>query len=111
MDIDLTKTKEFAILREHLIEPSTLKDIEYREIVHDPINAEQTKLSGHFYPAWEKFRDQLKKANELWSFKAFWKNYEWDHELKRGCAVVTNEQIGQEFVNKISDAWPNSKVV
>lgn len=57
LELDLSTPQPFVVQREHLIEPFTLEDIEYREIIHDPLNAVPAKPFGHFYPAWEKFRE------------------------------------------------------
>lgn len=102
LDLDLSAPKEFAVQREHLIEPLTLEDIEYREIVHDPLNAVPAEPFGHFYQAWERFREQIAPAEQLWSFKAISRRNEWNKEIQCGYTVVAGERIGPFFVGKIA---------
>lgn len=91
----------FAVKREHLIEPFTLTDIEYREIIDDPMGGAPRKPFGHFNRQWEQFKTLLKPGDVLWSFKAKWGNHDRTAELKEGYALLEDEIIKSFFIKKI----------
>jgi len=97
----LPKLDEFKVQRERLIEPLTIEDIEYREIIHDPLNAVPAKPFGHFYPAWEKFRSQLGPVDQIWSFTAILGSYNRPRVVRSGYVTVVADVIGPFFISKL----------
>ena len=91
----------FTVKREHLIEPLTLTDIEYREIIDDPMSGAPRKPFGHFNGKWEQFKTLIKPGDVLWSFKAKWGNHDRTAKLKEGYALLEDENIKSFFIKKI----------
>ena len=92
----------FTVKREHLIEPLTLTDIEYREIIDDPMSGAPRKPFGHFNGKWEQFKALIKPGHVLWSFKGKWGNHDRTAELKEGYALLEDETINSFFVKRIA---------
>ena len=92
----------FTVKREHLIEPLTLIDIEYREIIDDQMGGAPRKPFVHFNRQWEQFKTLIKPGDVLWSFKAKWGNHDRTAELKEGYALLEDEIIKSFFVKRIA---------
>ncbi len=64
--------REFAVMREHLLERLTQAEIEQRERVFDPLGAVPDLPFGHLHAAWQGFLSDRPEGAELWSFSAPW---------------------------------------
>lgn len=110
-DISMKREPEiFTVKREHLIEPLTLTDIEYREIIDDPMSGAPRKPFGHFNRQWEQFKTLIKPGHVLWSFKAKWGNHGRMAKLKEGYALLEDETIKSFFIKKIQHLNLKNKI-
>ena len=96
------KPEVFAVTRAHLLEPLTLTDIEYREMVDDPLGAAPKKPFGHFNGKWEQFKKLIEPSDALWSFKAKWGNHDRTAILKEGYALLEGDVVKSFFIKRIA---------
>jgi hypothetical protein len=83
---------------EDLLKPTTIEDIEQREIVQDPLGAVPAVPFGHLAPRWISFRSQLQPGDEIWSFRAV-RSDDWGgQEQSSGYAAVRLGDIVGHFV-------------
>lgn len=62
--------RRFRVREENLVEQLSIKEIELRELVYDPLGGVPEKPFGHLWPAWRTFADGLDADSTLWSFAA-----------------------------------------
>lgn len=88
---------KFQIEFKDLIQKFDLKEIESKEIVHDPLDAVPPLPFGHLHNAWLTYCKQIEAKDELWSFSATWTN-RWDSkEQIEGYVAVRKGAIGHYF--------------
>lgn len=95
--------REFAVEREHLLERLTVKEIERREVVTDPLRAAPELPFGHLNAAWQDFLKGHADGAELWSFSARWQTTWGRKELRRGYVVVQDGAPGAHFLTVCKD--------
>jgi len=88
--------REFAVMREHLLERLTQAEIEQRERVFDPLGAVPDLPFGHLHAAWQGFLSNRPEGAEIWSFSARWEDG-WSRELRTGYVVVHEGVPGAWF--------------
>lgn len=66
--------REFAVMREHLLERLTQAEIEQRERVFDPLGAVPDLPFGHLHTLWQAFISNRPAGAEIWSFSARWED-------------------------------------
>lgn len=59
---------EYALAPDELQERLTVREIEAREMIRDPLNAVPDLPFGHLNAAWRRFLDDQVEYDELWSF-------------------------------------------
>jgi hypothetical protein len=83
---------------EDLLQPTTIGEIEQREIVQDPLGAAPALPFGHLSAGWIRFCSQLEPGDEVWSFRAV-RSDDWGgHEQSSGYAAVRLGEIAGHFV-------------
>lgn len=88
---------KFHIEFKDLIQKFDLKEIESKEIVHDPLEAVPPLPFGHLHKAWLTYCEQIEAEDELWSFSAAWTT-RWDlKEQIEGYVAVRKGAIGPYF--------------
>lgn len=87
----------FEIQRKNLLEKLTVKEIEEREIVRDPLGAVPVLPFGHLNKGWRKFLESTDTDFELWSFSAEWAPWG-GPELRKGYVQVHQGEIGSYFM-------------
>jgi len=95
--------REFAVEREHLLERLTVKEIEMREVVTDPLKAAPDLPFGHLNAAWQEFLQGKADLAELWSFSAQWQTTWGRKELRCGYAVVQDGAPEAHFLTVWKD--------
>lgn len=90
--------REFAVKREHLLERLTLREIESREVITDPLKAAPELPFGHLNAAWKEFLQNKADDAELWSFSAQWQGTWGPNELRRGYVMVQDESPVAHFL-------------
>lgn len=88
----------FAVERAHLQERLSLREVEHRETIHDPLGAVPQLPFGHLHAAWLAFVEQIGADDELWSFLAEWKSQAGHPELRLGYVAVRNCKPRQHFL-------------
>jgi hypothetical protein len=78
-----------------LLQPTTIKEIEQREVVRDPLGAVPAVPFGHLSAGWIRFRSQLQPGDEIWSFRAV-RSDDWvgEEQLSGYAAVRLGEIVG-----------------
>lgn len=61
---------EFAVTRSDFLERLTIREVESREMVHDPLGAVPQVPFGHLNSVWKSFASIMKARDEIWSFVA-----------------------------------------
>lgn len=93
-----TMEKEFAVEREHLLEPQDLDALETREVVTDPLGAVPGLPFGHLNRAWLNFKAGREPGDSIWTFSARWKLKWGGEEIREGYAIVRLDGIGPYFL-------------
>jgi hypothetical protein len=81
--------KEFAVLREHLLEQLSVGEIEATNRIDDPLGAVPDQPFGHLNAAWASLKSGMEDGDQVWRFMAIWEEY-YTPEERQGYAVVRN---------------------
>lgn len=88
---------KFHIEFKDLIQKFDRKEIESKEIVHDPLEAVPPLPFGYLHKAWLAYCEQIEAEDDLWSFSATWTNHWSSKEQIEGYVAVRNGAIGPYF--------------
>ena len=95
------KTSEpvkFAVSGDDLNEKLSIAEIEEREVILDPLNAEPNHPFGHLHSTWVTFLNSIEPDSELWSFNATWDG-DWRGPQKMaGYVAVLGDHPGPHFI-------------
>jgi hypothetical protein len=81
-----------------LLQPTTIEEIEQREVVRDPLGAVPAVPFGHLSAGWIRFRSQLEPGDEIWAFRAV-RSDDWGGEEQlSGYAAARLGEIAGYFV-------------
>lgn len=94
MDEDL---KKFVVEAGHLLEQLTVREIEARETVYDPLGAAPNLPFGHLNVAWRTFLEGRVDTDEVWSFAARWQTT-WGQHFREGYVLVQSGNPGAHFL-------------
>ncbi len=88
-----------------LLQPTTIEEIEQREVVRDPLGAVPAAPFGHLSAGWIRFRSQLEPGDEIWAFRAL-RPDDWGggEQLSGYAAVRLGEIVGHFVARKVSIA-------
>ena len=100
---------EFTVKPSDLIERLTIETIEVMQIVHDPLLAAPQIPFGHLNRAWLDFRSQIQPADEVWSFRVRWGNFQRPKAVRQGYAALRNGVISTVCITKISPCYDPTK--
>jgi hypothetical protein len=93
----------FAVERAHLLEQVSVKEVEARETVFDPLGAAPNRPFGHLHAAWRAFVDRRTDGDELWSFSADWRPGWGNLERRAGYVLVRQGEPGEHFLTVWKD--------
>ncbi len=84
----IEKHREFAVRRAHLQERLTVRLVEVREVVVDPLGAVTDLPFGHLNAAWKTFIGSAGADDTIWSFTAPWQTTWGRKEVRTGYVFV-----------------------
>lgn len=103
---------EFAVERTDLLEAMSVREVEQREKILDPLGAVPDLPFGHLNAAWEKFLEKMEPQDELWAFSAYWTL--WGRKEQRlGYVIVRGDVVGQHFLTmrkEVEDPVPENEL-
>ena len=94
---------EFAVTRGDLQTQLSIREIEMREIVFDPLGAAPNVPFGHMNKAWKKFCENIEPPDNLWSFTAHRTSAWGSKDIRQGYVLVRREEIGRHFISVWKD--------
>lgn len=95
------REKPFQVQPADLLVRMTVREIEQRETVQDPLNAVPNLPFGHLNPAWEKLKSGMGPDDEIWTYSAQWKDGWRDPETREGYAIVRAGEVKGFWVASI----------
>jgi hypothetical protein len=87
----------FCVTHEHLLQETTVEEIETAEIVRDPLGAAPPLPFGHLNAAWSRFKCRLAPGDAVWRFSARWDEGWGRPEIREGYVVVRADGVGAHF--------------
>ncbi len=90
--------REFAVESKHLQERLSVREIEQREIVADPLKAVSGLPFGHLHQAWARFLADLHEEAQVWSFSAQWENRWGQKEIRKGYVALLDGSPGSHLI-------------
>ena len=102
---DNEKEKVFAVNITDLIKHMSIEEIEEKERINDPMGAVPDIAFGFLNPMWKKFKTQIESEDEIWAYKATWKN-KWQNQKRFGYAILRGESV----VHQLMTSWEELKV-
>jgi hypothetical protein len=93
VDIVVEEDRGFVVRREQLVERLTVAEVERRELVSDPLKAAPELPFGHLNARWRRFRAEIRRQDELWSFTAPWTE-SWQKQVMTGYVLVRGGEPG-----------------
>jgi hypothetical protein len=97
---------EFSVQPQHLVERLTLRDVEARERIEDPLGAVPPEPFGHLHEAWTKLAAGIGEKDEIWTFSARGRSRLRRDESRSGYVIVRNGRPGAYFLTVLKDESP-----
>ena len=96
------KREDFSVKPHDLVEKLSVKQIEQKEVINDPLNSVPPLPFGHLNAEWTEFKSKCTPSAEIWSFKAEYDDF---HKIiiKKGYArmdrsgVITDHFLYEDY--------------
>ena len=95
--LDNQEEKTFTVNVTDLVKCMSVAEIEEIERVSDPMGAVPDVAFGFLNPMWEKFKAGFESDDEIWTYKARWKN-DWQNEKRFGYALLRGEGVVDQLM-------------
>ena len=105
--LDDQEEKVFAVNVTDLIKRMSVEEIEETERVNDPMGAVPDIAFGFLHPVWEKFKAGFKSGDEIWTYKATWKN-DWQNQNRFGYAILRGKAVVYQLMTSWEDVEDSS---
>jgi hypothetical protein len=89
--------KIFSVNVTDLVKCMSVGEIEEIERINDPMGAVPDVAFGFLNPIWEKFKAEFESGDEIWTYKATWKN-DWQNEKRFGYAILRGEGVVDQLM-------------
>ena len=100
--LDNQEEKTFTVNVTDLVKCMSVAEIEEIERVSDPMGAVPDVAFGFLNPMWEKFKAGFESDDEIWTYKAAWKN-DWRNEKRFGYALLRGEGVVDQLMTNWED--------
>ena len=104
---DYEEEKIFSVNVADLVRRMSVVEIEELERVNDPMGAVPDVAFGFLNPMWKKFKIQLESDDEIWTYKATWKN-KWQNQNRFGYAILRRESVVHQLMTSWEDVRDSS---
>ena len=101
--LDNQEEKIFSVNVTDLVKRMSVDEIEEIERINDPMGAVPDVAFGFLNPMWEKFKTGFESDDEIWTYKAIWKN-NWQNEKRFGYAILRGEGVANQLMTNWEDA-------
>jgi hypothetical protein len=96
----------FSVLKQDLVEKLSISEIEYLEIVNDPLGAVPKVPFGHINIGWLTFKEKMSHSDEIWRYEKDFINRDDHTEKHEGYAIVKDNNIKEYFSTSVFKIHP-----
>ena len=104
---DDEEERVFAVNVTDLTKRMSVEEIEETERINDPMGAVPDVAFGFLNPMWEEFKAGFESGDEIWTYKAIWKN-NWQNQNRFGYAILRGEIVVHQLMTNSEEVRNSS---